>query len=195
MPLNDISDDDLRRIVSLFEMAQRASQEDADEAIRNEAGNAFAALSRLLGKYGLNIGDIPQIQRRHRESEAVKAANAAAASSPGEPNVFDLANYLLREYVDLKPHEYVGAVLWALHTHVFDQFTVTPRLAALSPVRGCGKSKLLLILERLSANPERHSNITAAALFRLIETAPTTMLLDEGDNLGLRIDRRRLRRQ
>jgi hypothetical protein len=96
---------------------------------------------------------------------------------------------MLQSYVDLRPHEYVGTVLWILHTHVFNQFMVTPRLAALSPVRGCGKSKLLLLLERLSANPDRHDNITAAALFRLIDEGAPTLLLDEGDNLGLRMDR------
>jgi hypothetical protein len=41
MPLSDIGDDDLRRIVSLFEMVQHASREDGDAAIRNEAANAL----------------------------------------------------------------------------------------------------------------------------------------------------------
>jgi hypothetical protein len=190
MPLNDISDDDLRKIVSLFEMAQHASREDASEAIRNEAATAFAMLSRLLAKYGLSLGDIPQIQQRHQEGEAVKAANtAAAASNQTEPNVLELVRYVLESYVDLKPHEYVTAALWILHTHVFDRFTITPRLALLSPVKGCGKSKLLLIAEHLTANPERHDNISAASIFRLIEMSPGTLLLDEGDNLGLKIDR------
>jgi hypothetical protein len=189
VPLNDIADDDLRRITSLFAVMEHASREDADEAIRNEAANAFTALLRLLAKYGLGLGDIPQIQQRQREGEAVKAANAAAMSNQSEPNAFDLVHYMLQSYVDLKPHEYVAATLWILHAHVFDQFMITPRLALLSPVRGCGKSMGLTLAERLTANPEKHDNITAAALFRLIEQGAPTLLLDEGDNLGLRIDR------
>jgi hypothetical protein len=189
MPLNDVSDDDLRRIVSLFEMAQRASQEDADEATRNEAAVAFTALSRLLAKYGLSLGDIPLIRQRHQESAAVKAANVATAANPGEPNAFDLTRYMLEGYVNMRPHDYVATALWFLHTHVYDRFMITPRLALLSPVPGCGKSLVLKLAEHLTANPEKHDNITAAALFRLIELGAPTMLLDEGDNLGLRLDR------
>jgi hypothetical protein len=137
----------------------------------------------------LSLRDIPLIQQRHQESEAVKAANAAAASSPGEPNAFDLVRYMLESYVGLQSHGYVAATLWFLHTHVHDRFMITPRLALLSPVRGCGKSKFLLLAERLTRNPERHDNISAPALFRLIELGAPTLLLDEGDNLGLKLDR------
>jgi hypothetical protein len=194
MPLNDISDDELRRIVSLFEMTHRASQEEADETIRNEAANAFAALLRLLAKYGLSVADIPAIQQRHQEIEAVKAANkaanATATSNQTEPNAFDLVHYMLQNYVDMKSHEYVAVTLWILHTHVYEQFMITPRLALLSPVRGCGKSMVLTLALRLAANAEKHDHITAAALFRAIERSrPSTQLLDEGDNLGLKLDR------
>jgi hypothetical protein len=138
---------------------------------------------------GLSLGDIPQIQQRQQESEAVKRANAAAASNQSEPNALELVLYMLQGYADMQPHEYTATALWMLHTHVFDRFMVTPRLAPLSPVRGCGKSTLLLLAERLCANPERHDNISAPAIFRLIEQAAPTLLLDEGDNLGLKLDR------
>jgi hypothetical protein len=62
-------------------------------------------------------------------------------------------------------------------------------LAALSPVRGCGKTKLLMILEKLAADPQRHGNISAASIYRLVEQHGRTVLLDEGDNLNLKFDR------
>jgi len=96
---------------------------------------------------------------------------------------------MLRGYIDVQPHEYVGIALWILSTHVFNQFQISPRLALLSPVRNCGKTKVLVFTERLAASPERHDNITAASFFRIIESASPTLLLDEGDNLGLKIDR------
>ena len=88
----------------------------------------------------------------------------------------------------MQPHEYVGLALWILHAHVFNHFEVTPRLALLSPVRGCGKTNLLKVIERLTPNSERYDNISAAALFRKIDEGITTPLLDEGDNLGLKLD-------
>ena len=185
-----ISEDVCRRIVSLFEMTQRAAQEGVDEHTKNEGINATAALLRLLAKHGLGLVDLPDIQRQHAEYEAAKKGTASAATpSNNQPNVPELIQHVLWEYVDLEPHEYIGAVLWILHTHVFNHFQVTPRLALLSPVRGCGKTNFLKVIERLTPNPERYDNITAATLFRLIDGGSPTLLLDEGDNLGLRIDR------
>jgi Protein of unknown function (DUF3631) len=118
------------------------------------------------------------------------SAPAAWATNPGRgdpPRVNPLAlvHHLLGEYVALQPHEYVAVALWVLHTHVFDRFMVTPRLALRSPVADCGKTTLLDILARLVARPEKFDAITTAALFRLIDQGRPTLLIDEADNLGL----------
>jgi Protein of unknown function (DUF3631) len=187
-----ISDEDCKRIVSLFEMTQRAAQDGVDEHTKNESANAAGKLLRLLAKYGLNLADIPDIQRQHSQGEAPKAAKTASTATAAESdqsNVLELTRHVLRSYVDMAPHEYVGFTLWVLHTHVYNQFQITPRCALLSPVRGCGKSKALMLAERLVANPERHDNVTAPSIYRLIDHGTPTLLLDEGDNLGLKIDR------
>jgi Protein of unknown function (DUF3631) len=87
--------------------------------------------------------------------------------------------------VQLKPHEYVAVALWILHTHVYDRFTVTPRLALRSPVPGCGKTTLLDVITRLAARPAKFDAITTAALYRLLDETHPTLLIDEADNLGL----------
>ena len=79
----------------------------------------------------------------------------------------------------------MAVALWILHTYVFERFPVTPRLALLSPVRGCGKTTLLILLELLVANPYRTDNVTAAAIYHLLDLSPRTLLADEADNLGL----------
>jgi Protein of unknown function (DUF3631) len=184
-----ISDTDLRQIVTLYKMTEDAAQS-TDDHIKNEAANAVPVLFRLLSKHGLSLSDLPELRRRYEAKVAAKATAAPAAAQSADPNVLDLTQDMLRAYIAVQPHEYVGITLWILHTHVFAKFQITPRLALLSPVRGCGKSKLLLLLEKLTANPERHDNISAASLFRIIENhAGPTLLLDEGDNLGLRIDK------
>jgi hypothetical protein len=186
--MSAITAEEIKTILSLYGMSERAFREDADEHTKNEAQNAFGALIRLLVKYGLNLSDIPELQRRHEQNETVKGAKTASTTAT-DAGLLELIAHVLKGYDDIEPHEYVGIALWILHTHVFDHFQISPRLALLSPTRGCGKSKTLKLIEKLAANAERHDNVTAAALFHLIENAAPTLLLDEGDNLGLKIDR------
>ena len=75
--------------------------------------------------------------------------------------------------------------MWVLHTYVFDRFVITPRLALMSPVRGCGKTTLLVLLELLVANPYRTDNVTAAAIYHLLDRFSHALLIDEADNLHL----------
>ena len=186
-----MNSDDLRKIVTTYEMTKRAAAEGADAHVRNEAANATVLLLSLLQKHGLDLSDIPELVRRHEQNEATKATKTASAApaQDNQPNVLELVQHVLKSYDDIEDHEFVGVVLWILHTHVFNHFQISPRLALLSPTRGCGKSKTLKLIAKLAANAERHDNISAASIFRLIENTAPTLLLDEGDNLGLKIDR------
>jgi hypothetical protein len=38
----------------------------------------------------------------------------------------------------LNPNAFVTVVLWALHAHLHDLVSVSPRLAIQSPEKGCG---------------------------------------------------------
>jgi hypothetical protein len=71
--------------------------------------------------------------------------------------------------------------LWSIHTHAFQCFEHTPRLAITAPEKQCGKSKTLDVLECLVASPLRTSNIKSATIFRTIEKATPTLLIDEAD--------------
>jgi hypothetical protein len=87
--------------------------------------------------------------------------------SPNErynPNIClpDVIQAAITEYIELKEHEAVAAPLWALHTHAYEEFMVTPRLALQSPKPGCGKSTLLDVLSLLTPNAKRTSSTTAA---------------------------------
>jgi hypothetical protein len=87
----------------------------------------------------------------------------------------------IRRYVVLDQREADAVALWALATHAFDAFFILPRLFITAPEKGCGKSTLLDVLSRLVPRPLGASSITAAALFRTIEAARPTLLLDEAD--------------
>jgi hypothetical protein len=79
----------------------------------------------------------------------------------------------------------VAIALWVLHTHVYNQFLVTPRLALVSPVRGCGKTTVLAFLALLAARGRKDDSISAAAIIRLVDREHCTLLCNEADNLGL----------
>ena len=71
------------------------------------------------------------------------------------------------------------------HTHIYDRFAITPRLALTSPTSDCGKTTMLLLLKALCASPHKSDDVTPAALFRLIDSGVTTLLCDEIDNADL----------
>ena len=44
---------------------------------------------------------------------------------PLRVNPLDLVDHLLREYLELREHEYVALSLWSLHSHVYERFMNT----------------------------------------------------------------------
>jgi hypothetical protein len=153
----------------------------------NEAAAARKKLNELLAEYGLTWNDLLEILAADAINNS--ARTAAASEAPADMpvvNVLDLVLRLLERHIAVTPAERIAVALWVLHTYVFDRFTFTPRLALLSPVRGCGKSTLMVLLELLTAAPYSADNVTAAAIYhQLNHQAGSTLLFDEGDNLDL----------
>jgi putative DNA primase/helicase len=87
----------------------------------------------------------------------------------------------LHRYVVLGKHEARAIALWILHTYLFEIFTCTPRLAVTSPEKRCGKTTLMDVLTRLLPRVLSVAGITAAAIFRTVELARPTLLIDEAD--------------
>jgi hypothetical protein len=157
----------------------------------HEAATAREKLTKLLAEYSLTWNDLPTILAASEGSAgptytSARPAGRQTASSAPEVNVLDLVLRLIELHIAIAPEERMAVALWILHSYVFDRFTITPRLALLSPVRGCGKTTLLVLLELLVAEPYRVDDITAAAIYHQLDRRPrTTLLIDEGDNLGL----------
>ena len=99
--------------------------------------------------------------------------------------VIDLVHRVVEWYVWLTPAQRVAVTLWTLHTHVYDRFQVTPRLAVTSPVPACGKTVLAELIEVLVPKPEKSDTITAAAIYHIIDERHPTVILDEAENIGL----------
>jgi hypothetical protein len=100
-------------------------------------------------------------------------------------NVYDLVYNLLEQHISAEPHYLVGATLWALHTHVYRKFDISPRLAVLSPVEESGKSTILKVIRGIVWKPKYLIDPTPASIFRV--ASDVSLLLDEVDNV--KIDR------
>lgn len=71
--------------------------------------------------------------------------------------------------------------VWSVHTHCFALFRHSPRLAFTSPAPRCGKTTALNSTALVCCKPLPTANVTAAAVFRAIEAARPTVLIDEAD--------------
>lgn len=98
----------------------------------------------------------------------------------GENLIHEIAD-TLRRFVVLPDGAVEAAALWCVSTYAFDVFLHSPRLAVVSPVMRCGKSTVLRLLGCLVAKPQAIDNATPAVLFRLIDAAAPSLLLDECD--------------
>jgi hypothetical protein len=88
---------------------------------------------------------------------------------------------LLTRYVVMSRPAADAAALWVLHSHLIEAADTTPRLAIKSPEKRCGKTTLLTIISLLAPRVLATSNISPAALFRTVEAAKPTLLIDEAD--------------
>lgn len=87
----------------------------------------------------------------------------------------------LRRHVVIPPHAAHVVAVWIVHTYLVDRLTHSPRLAIQSPEKGSGKTTLLDLIGLLVTRPLPASGITAASMFRIMDAAQPTLLLDEYD--------------
>lgn len=87
----------------------------------------------------------------------------------------------IQRHVVMFNHAADTAALWVLHTYLVSQFGISPRLAIISPEKGCGKTTLLDVLSHLVPRPLLSANISVAATFRVLDMHQPTLLIDEAD--------------
>ena len=174
-----------------------------DKAIKIDFENEIRRLATLtLIEYELERHEAAErlgIGRVGALDNAVKVARAENGDTKGQGrplelpaidpwpetvNGADLQDEIVnkvKRYVVLPEGSAEILALWAVHTHVFECFGHSPRLALTSPEKRCGKTTTLDVLTELVARPLPTSNATTAAIFRTIEKAKPTLLIDEAD--------------
>jgi hypothetical protein len=88
---------------------------------------------------------------------------------------------VMNRYVVLPPMAAEALALWVVHTYAFTLRNVTAYIGVVSPQKRCGKTTLLTLLGTLAHRSLMASNISASALFRVIEETQPTLLIDEAD--------------
>jgi putative DNA primase/helicase len=102
-----------------------------------------------------------------------------------EVNLSDLLELIvstINKFIVLQTeHEVVAIALWIIQTYFVSGLECAPNLHIKSPEKRCGKSTLVSLLMRIVHKGIYASNISAPALFRLIEEFSPTLGLDEAD--------------
>jgi putative DNA primase/helicase len=88
----------------------------------------------------------------------------------------------VHRFLVVSDEQAIAIALWIFHAHAHDAASVSPLLTFKSPTPDCGKSTAEALIGRLTPRSVPTSNITSAALFRLIDKFHPTLLIDEGDS-------------
>ncbi len=140
-----------------------------------EREKARAAILWILERYRCKWNDLLGI---------IASATATAANPtplillpvPTAPDPLELLTGFIPQFVDVTEDEIVASSLWIIHTYLYDQFEITPRLSLVSPVPGCGKTTKLKIIKTLGATPLKTDGISPAAIYHLIDRERRTLL-------------------
>jgi hypothetical protein len=173
-------------------LAERLRQLHAMLGSKNqqERETAFAKINELLEKHRKNWIDLGELMAGKSGGDPVWniVEDDQTESPAGDLNVLDMVMAVINAHIDVSADDAVALALWILLTHHYAKFEYSPRLAALSPIKGCGKTTLLKVLSYLGARAKLRNSISPATIYHLINREHPTLLIDEGDNLGLNIN-------
>jgi predicted DNA-binding protein (UPF0251 family) len=89
----------------------------------------------------------------------------------------------IRQHVVMADASADVVALWCVYNHAANAFSIAPRLAITSPVKGCGKTTLMDCIACLVWRPLQAASITPASIFRAVEMARPTLLFDEAERM------------
>ena len=95
--------------------------------------------------------------------------------------LLDAIRDVIHQFIVCSAEVLAAVPLWVVFTWLIDRVQVAPLLVITAPTMKCGKSQLLSVVRRLSSRPLAASNISTAAIYRIIEAWAPTLLIDEAD--------------
>jgi hypothetical protein len=119
-------------------------------------------------------------REREAELDGLDGSDGISEGVAGE-----IASFLA-EYIVAPPLSLLAIAGWVLAAWLMDVWDRFPHLAISSPEKRCGKTRLLQLLELITPNAYSTTNISPAALYRLIAQQQPTLLLDEAQSISRR---------
>jgi hypothetical protein len=111
---------------------------------------------------------------------AVNDPTPLLAVVDGEEMFCDLLR-VLKQHIIMDDCCATAMALWVISVYCYEQFQYSPLLLINAPEKACGKSVALSVVAKLVPKPLECTNITVAALFRVVENRRPTLLIDEAD--------------
>jgi hypothetical protein len=128
-----------------------------------------------------------EVEGRRDTAEAAESLQIIEELEPWEDPV-DLSDIaaevedLLCRHLVLPPHGGLAMAMWAAAAYVQNSFRIFPELLINSPTKRCGKSTALEIMAAVAPRALVASNISPAAIYRVIEAVRPTLMIDEIDS-------------
>lgn len=190
--------DDIVRAAGLYDLASTSPPDDVADRLRRLAeltrGDAIARAAiraraiDVLTRSGVR-GPARLVDAALGQVPAAPTSDAPVIVRDDEPwaepvdgaALAETITDLVEHYVVLPAHAAPAVTLWVLHTYLMGVWYISPLLVLTSPAPRCGKTTLLMLAAQLAHRALAASSISAAAVYRVIETQTPTLLLDEAD--------------
>jgi Protein of unknown function (DUF3631)/Domain of unknown function (DUF3854) len=144
--------------------------------------------AQLVRKLAPVLGvPVNELERSEKEDSKKGVILPDPEPWPDPVNIAQLVDEItaiLGRHIWMNDHCQLAAALWLMMAWGTDAFDVLPLLTISSPVKRCGKTKLLTVLKRMARKAVSTSNISAAALYRVVEKYAPTLIIDEFDSFG-----------
>ena len=168
---------EIERLAALEPFSYQVARTEAAKRLKVRAHILDREVERKRREFGLAADDGDSGQGR-----AVKIDDVLPWPDPVEgDHVAEALRATIRRYAVLSDAAADAIALWILLSWAVDKFSIAPRLAVTSPTKGCGKTTVLRLLNKLTRRPLKSGCITTAALFRAIEQLKPTLILDENE--------------
>jgi putative DNA primase/helicase len=135
---------------------------------------------------GVGVHDLDKAVSEKRDQSGAELQPEHWSDEPWPDQVptgtlLDQLSDFYAKHVILPAHGATAMALWCLHAWAIDAAYVSPFLMFVSPEMRCGKSTAMSLLHWTGPRTVLASNISPAAIFRYIDRAHPTLLIDEAE--------------
>jgi putative DNA primase/helicase len=147
-----------------------------------EYEHARTGAAKRMGMRTSVLDKLVQSERKEKASDGIGFDDVEPWPEPvnGAALLSGIAD-TIRRFIVCNNEMADAAALWVAMTWFIDAIQIAPLAVITAPEKRCGKSQLLAILGKLSFRPMVASNITPAALFRVIDAYRPALMIDEAD--------------